>query len=1083
MSESKASSWPVARSTPTVRDKILYSEEGAAISIVVGSEQWLAWLNEETSSTFAFRDGNGSYTARKERVGNRRGGWYWKAYRKYQGRLYRTYLGKSEDLTLERLREVAYTLAARIAADATSADDDSEEERQAQHQKPQASNMAPLLKTKLYPPQLPTWLVERASLFAQLDGSLRHKLTVVQAPAGFGKTTLVNHWLASRGVSPDFPTMCWVSLDSGDNDLMRFWRAVMTAAQRLLGQEQQAAGQAALALLTVGTYSLFESPPLELALTRLLNSFTELDKEGLLIFDDYHAISDAAIHETLAFFIEHLPKTIHVLLLTRSEPDLPLLRWRARGELFELYKAELRFSHEEMVAFLQQALPVTFSEVALSRLDTLLEGWVAGLRLLALTFARWKTPQSIEQALVVQGQYTYPQRHLLDYFMREILETQPAELQSFLLHTSVLSRLSGSLCDTITESENSKEKLEAISRAGLFLDALEGPETWYRYHALFAEALRQEARRRLGEETLAKLWRRASVWYEQEAMFIEAIEMAWLAQDMERVAELIEQLEIQYFYEPISMRSWLEQLPESVLRKHPLLCHILAVELRFPVEYRFSQTAIPASKVVLLTEDERIRVEKLLQMAVEGWTSRGMYAAIGANRAFLALSAMLGRETFSSVVKHAYEALAYLSQEDELSPYLLMYRSSSLSLVGLDKLRLGRLDEARQDLLQAEKDNLPPSNRYLNIQIRLALGKTYLLLGELRQASRYQQHVLSEAKDLNDDVSIADALLELAWVAFETNELVDAEIYAKEVNRLMQGSSLPESQALSRRAALQLALLQYARGEIAVALEQLKVLLANPWEEWTPESLLLHARTYAWYGRLLIAAGNPLMIQDGLEMKFPSGETEAITEQLEVQILRGRLLLARGEGRAALLQFTHLLIAARENQHGYHAVQIQILLALAHAACNQHKQAHYWLRQALLQTMQEGYVRLFLDEGRSIITLLRALLPTLQHEPTLRSYVQRLLQATSWRSGLAQKAQSTFGSPFFVPLSEQEERVLQLLAAGWSNQEIARELIISVNTVKYHVKHLYQKLGVSNRLQASEVARDLIRNESSVKPL
>jgi LuxR family maltose regulon positive regulatory protein len=786
----------MARATPTIRDAtLLVYEEEQTISLVVGSEQWFEWLRKDTSTIFSVHTLDGSYTARKERAGNRRGGWYWKAYRTYQRTLYRAYLGKPEDLTLARLNEIALTLSTRIHEQAEKTSDIAEVFPATHHQGVPDDRLPLLLSTKLHPPRLPAGLVERTRLLARLDTSFAYKLTLLVAPAGFGKTTLVNQWFAAHSTSLTPPAASWVSLDGSDNDPLRFWRSVMTICQRLLGQERRVEGQAALAALTAPLHSPFDAPPLEMALTRLLNALADPSSGGLLVLDDYHAINEPLIHETLAFFIDHLPTNVHVLLLSRTEPDFPLLRWRSRGELSELHGADLRFSLDETTAFLRQSLPVSLSEAALIRLDSSLEGWAAGLRLLSLTLSTWRTDTAIEQALLELGEradFSHQRAggtnalhsSLLAYFVTEILDTQSEPMQHFLLHTSMLSRLCAPLCDAVTGGKDNAEQLEAVAQAGLFLEAMEGPGGWYRYHALFAEAMRREASRRLGEEVLRASSLRASSWHEQEGLLTEAIEAAWLAQDMERVARLIEQVHTQNSSSPQTMLRWLEQLPEAVLRAHPLLCFLFATELRFPVKLWFAQEAALTAEATSIPSAERARVETLLSMAEKSWRSCGEFSWIGGIWAHRALSALLDQEPFSSVVSFAQQALAFLPQKGALDRRLQMYRSSCLYFVGREKLDLGQIGEARQMLLQAEEDNVPPGNKFLAVDIHLMIGKTYLIQGELKLAQKYLRQALSDACELGDEKVIADALLELAWLAFEWNDLQEAEQQAHEALEL-----------------------------------------------------------------------------------------------------------------------------------------------------------------------------------------------------------------------------------------------------------------------------------------------------------
>ncbi len=772
--------------------------------ITSGDEVWTQWL--ATVSSFAFEGRSGIHcTVRKERL--QRGDAYWYAYRSVCGRTKKRYLGRTADLSFARLEEVSALFANEEQHSQPPAFPTQNEEQDIQHATSTAQHTEkdtrqtsvpsalPLLETKLHPPLLPVKLVKRTRLLEQLDASLTCKLTLLLAPAGSGKTTLINQWLSihlpnAKDKSPTNPVLAWLSLDAGDNDPLRFWRYLMTACLKLLVPEQQTSGQAALALLSPLNPSPFEPPALDLALTQLLNALASSPFEGLLVLDDYHAISDSRVHETLAFFIDYLPATIHVLLLSRSEPPLPLLRWRARGEVCELQTSDLRFSTQETAAFFRQALPLELSQTALSRLDTRLEGWAAGLRLLSLTLSKRRTPQAIEQALLSLGAPDESaDRSLLDYFVSEILETQPEPMQRFLLQTSVLGRLCAPLCAAVTRNEKSMAQLEAIEHAGLFLEALEGPGGWYRYHALFAAAMRHEAGRRLGEEALRELSSQASAWYEQEALLTEAIEAAYLARDMERVARLIERVHEQNFSEPQTMLRWLEQLPEAVLREHPILCFLFATELRFPVKLWFAQEAALAAEAASIPSAERARIETLLSMAEEGWRRSGEVSWIGAIWAHRALSALLDEEPFSSVVNFARQALIFLPRKGALDRRVQMYRSSCLFFVGKEKLDLGQVDEARELLLQAEADNLPPGNRFLAVDILLTLGKIYLAQGALSLAQKYLRQALSDARELDDEKVIVEAQLELTRLEGRAETSWQVSPLSAQEERVLQGLS------------------------------------------------------------------------------------------------------------------------------------------------------------------------------------------------------------------------------------------------------------------------------------------------------
>ncbi|MDQ2904142.1 MAG: hypothetical protein M3Y81_11380 [Chloroflexota bacterium] len=348
---------------------------------------------------------------------------------------------------------------------------------------------------KLQPPRLPSTLVPRGRLLARLDRGLEGSLTLISAPAGSGKTTLVRQWMSERDASTggSFPAIAWVSLDAGDNDPMRFWRYVITACQTFQ------ISQAALALLPTRTQALVKPAFLETLLTTLLNDLASLSSKSVLVLEDYHILTSPQLHESVTFFLEHLPATLHVILMSRAEPSLPLARLRASGNLSELSVADLRFSRQETEAFLHQLTSLHLSEVALHHLDIRLQGWAAGLRLLTLSLQEHLTQEEPEQALTrLEGR----QRPLLDYFVSEVLAVQPEPLQAFLLQTCMLSRLNDSLCNAVTGRQDGALVLDSLERMNLFLERLDGPGHWYRYHALFAEAMQHIASLRSGEEHL-----------------------------------------------------------------------------------------------------------------------------------------------------------------------------------------------------------------------------------------------------------------------------------------------------------------------------------------------------------------------------------------------------------------------------------------------------------------------------------------------------------------------------------------------------------------------------------------------------
>ncbi len=1037
------------------RHQLWWSEEVHAYELFVDglpSEQAFTadWLETITSFSFRSRTG-GTYTVRKQTV--QRGGAYWYGYRRLHGHLVKRYVGKTIDLSVSHLEKVASLFAHEPSLLEHSQPFPSSEPTEPH------SPEALLLFSRLSPPRLPHPLVERSALLARLDTGLSSTLMLLQAPAGFGKTTLVAQWLGERHTDVSFPRVVWLSLDTSDNDSHRFWWSFILACQKL----EPTVGQTALAHLSHALEPPFQLPPLETIVSSFLHDLAQQVTDGLLILDDYHTLKEPRIHEMLAFFIDHLPVTLRVLLLSRAEPPLPLVRWRAKGILFELQRADVRFSLEETATFLHQPLLPPLSDAALLQLDASLEGWVAGLRLFAQTQQGKRSTSEVTRTLMslsdnsgdeaVGSRPSQVRQQILDYFVTEILHKQPEALQRFLLHTSVLDHLNASLCDAVTCEENGAAQLKAIEQAGLFLETmdaealhlLQDSQVWYRYHALWALALRHEATTRLGEEALRAVLARASSWYKQQGMLTEAIEAALRAHDLERSALLIEQADERgQISDPYTLRRWLSPMPERVLRAHPMLCWLTALSLQlFQDDYSISAVGSE-------------RVEALLHMAEEIWRNRGELTFLGLIPAFHALSAWR-KNMFPRAVEYAQQALAQLGGEKR-HRRTRMFRGICLFLVGAAQMYAGRFDEARPSLLQAYTCSLIDGDRHFSRSMLLLLGVCSYALGELYQAHEYYQQALSDARKQEDGEVLAQALLGLAAIAFEWNHLARAQCQVDEAMVYVR----EEDTDLRDRIDLQHALLRYARGQITFAGQLFATLQVRLQTTTTPQVIHLLPDVRLWQARLALEAGD---LQNAARLV----ETLDAGEHLAPRIFQTRLLLVQQKPETARQQLERLLPEASEWRH---ILELHILLALAYAACQQEKLAQQHLWQALSQARGEGLIRPFLSEGMPLAHLLRQFVSVLR-EPALRSYVLTILHAFQFPHGEDAPTVTSSENLLLEPLSAQEQRVLTLLVTGRSNQEIAQELVISINTVKDHVKHLYRKLGVSTRLQASVAAHHL----------
>ncbi|QBD83268.1 hypothetical protein EPA93_47825 [Ktedonosporobacter rubrisoli] len=1008
-------------------------------SLAEDNEQWFSWLNPLTSFTFLGQFGR--LTLRKEK--RARGESYWYAYRSQGHKTIKKYIGRSTDLTPGRLEATAQAIAkAQVSSPSTASAPPSvqlqAEAFPASEKADSAANIAQehllLLAPKFSLPRLHTSLIARERLLKRLDAILEHKLALVSAPAGFGKTTLVSQWIASH--NQHLP-VSWISLDASDNDPIRFWHYVVVAFRSL----HEKFGEKSLPFLLQRPF--MRNLPLSLSvlnpfLTSILNELTAFTGGGLLVLEDYHLITTPLIHETVSKLLEHLPSNFHVIIITRSDPPLPLARLRAQGNSIEIQADEIRFSLQDTQAFLQHALPFSLTLEVVQHLERRTEGWIAGLRLLTFTLQRYSSPQEIEEFLV---SFAGNHRHILEYFVSEVLNTQPQKLQTFLLKTSILTCLTGSLCNAVTESDDGSQLLGILEQANLFVQPLHSQGDWYRYHALFAEALQHEARRQLGAKTLKLCYSRASEWYEHHGMFNEAIETALSAGQFSRIYTLIEKGFKQFSFtttgELHTLKRWLEQIPEENIAQFPGLLLLSAIVMLF------TQGQLKRGRTL------EARIIALLQKAEQAWQESGNIARIGETLALHALVIVLCSGDMLQAGPLARQALTYLPTEEQT------YRGISLGILGEYERLSGQLNSARQTLLQAYALNTNAGDRHAAGAALFCLGKVNLHQGELRQASEFFQRVLAQAgDDLSDQF---EALLGLAEIAYEWNQLKTAEQQAQQALELSKAIA-PESRHL--RASLLLISILHARGEASLAQEQLLALIAQ-----ASISPVLPRKLYTYLARLRLFTNDMSVTTDWLTTHLPADDSISCQQKEREQLLKARVFLAHKQFSKAQSLLERCLADAQQDMRVHTALQIQLLQAQVLLAQGQLPQATQTFKSCLKQAQSEGYCRLFLDEGEPIKTLLHATLPSL-NEDSLFAYARRINLA--FADPLAEMSSQPTSREI---LSPQEQRVLQLLAMGHSKPNIADELIVSINTVKTQVKSIYRKLGVSSRKEACAIAR------------
>ncbi|HET8845657.1 MAG TPA: LuxR C-terminal-related transcriptional regulator, partial [Ktedonobacteraceae bacterium] len=802
------------------------------------------------------------------------------------------------------------------------------------------------------------------------------------------------------------------------------------------------------ALLETTPRPPFTPISLETVLGTLLNTLAGSPSRGILILEDYHVITSPQLHDTIAFFLDHLPGNIHLILLTRNDPPFSLARLRANHALYEVRAADLRFSQEETAALLQQSFTAPLTTETLQQLHAQMEGWGAGLHLVKLALLRTNTAVERDQALAL---FSGIRVSLQEYFVAEVLELQTDTVQDFLLQTSILKRLTGSLCDAIIEQHNSQDILTMLERASLFLEPLDATGQWYRYHALFSAAMGHEARRRMGEEQLCLLYTRASLWYEAHGFADEAIDASLSARDYARAASLIEgSLEKQTvsgkMHELHTLHRWLEEFPETILEHYPVLCLGYATTLLFQ-----SASWTPVQSTVH-------SLDKLLSKAEQCFLRENNQPRLGEIYAFRSLLAWRQNETQAAAM-YAKQALSLLPQEQQA------WRGLSLCMIGREELEIAQLHQARATLLEAHTLCEAVENPHFKQVATILLANIFFEQGESQRASSWYRQALASARTEKPTSALVYILSGLAALSYECNELESASQQVQEAIEL--GRSLNQDVHIVRVALIQ-ARVQQAQGQIATAEQQLATLL-----ERLPASLSFREQE-------IQAALAHLALTRGDHMTVQRWASEYISRHNSSQNSAEGLLLARwlrvqGKLEEASRQLEDLLIIAKEAGHTRRMLEIQVEMVLLADLSKRKAEAQQLLREVLSQAFNENSLRLFLDAGEQMPALLRSLLPQLRDRPLL-AYVRSILKAFPVQQRPERPGNlgiSDLTSALVEPLSLQELRVLHLLVQHYSNAEIARELIVSINTVRTQVQSIYRKLGVHKRSAASEVAREL----------
>ncbi len=916
------------------------------------------------------------------------------------------------------------------------------------------STNIPLLETKLFVPGWRAGMVSRPRLVDRMNQGLERKLTLVSAPAGFGKTTLAVEWLS--GLGEGRRRTGWVSLDQSDSEPILFWVYFIAALQKVHAD----LGREALALLRSS-----QPPPIESILTTLINEINAIGEDLVLILDDYHLIDAPAIHAALEFFLEHMPPRMHLLIASRCDPPLPLARLRARGDSLEFRAADLSFRADEAAAFLNDVMDLRLAPAEVEALEKRTEGWIAGLQLAALSM------QGRENLPGFVADFAGDDRYIVDYLVEEVLRRQSGRVRDFLLQTSILDRLSGPLCEAVTGLADSRNILEMLERDNLFVIPLDDKRRWYRYHHLFGDVLRAYFHEEQADK-VGLCHRRASEWYDANASALEAIRHAIAAEDYPMAARQIELAAPALFAETLgnTLYAWLKRLPEDIVRARPVLCvwsawsyldesHFEAADARLGIAEAWLAAGAVPGKATETAGPAMIVADETQIPALPG--------IIAAARSFYtqALGDMRASERF------ARQALEQLPEDS------LVWRGGATAILGLATWTSGDLETAYRYFLNGLELIRQTGNSHCHITGTHVLADVRVAQGRLREACEIYRQSLRYTREWRGLVirGTADLHLGLCELYREFDDLLAA------TEQLQQGRRLGEMAALTEnryRWCLAEGLLEESKGNTQAALEKIEEA-----ERVFVRDAVPHVRPLAALKVRLWLAQNRL--QDALDWarkhKLSADDELSYIREFE-HLTLARVLIARyrSEGKdksimEALRLLEGLAQSAAEARRGASMIGIRILQALACDARGDLARALQHLQVALVSAEPEGYVRIFADEGPAMRKLLRDALAT----GMAQSYTRRLLSAFDGSarvdSGAATAARKNTNGSAVLPehLTLREREILRLIAAGIKNQDIADQLFISLHTVKRHIANAYGKLGVSERREAVARASEL----------
>ena len=863
----------------------------------------------------------------------------------------------------------------------------------------------PILATKLYLPHVRSEIVLRSRLIEQLNLGLHHKLTLVSAPAGFGKTTLIGEWTATS----NRPT-AWLSLDVGDSEPLRFITYLIAALKTI---------EVNVGDKTLGVLKSSQPQLTELILTTLINEIACISDDIVIVLDDYHMIASKQVDAAISFFLEYLPPQMHMVIITREDPDVSLAKLRMRNQLTELRASDLRFTPMEAAEFLNHVMGLKLSTEDIAVLEERTEGWIAGLQLAALSIQGHKDASGFIQSFTGSHQF------VLDYILEEVLKHQSESIQTFLLSTSILDRLCAPLCEAIllTSSATGQETLEYLEHANLFLIPLDNERHWYRYHHLFADLLRYQMHQKTAtsDGCLAELHIRASQWYENKGMEIEAFHHAAAANDVTRAERLIEGkgMPLHFRGAHLPILHWLESLTSAVLDERPSLWITYASVLLGNGQTSGIEQKLQAA-------------EKVLQNTMSNDKNRDLIGRVASVRAILALS----QQQIETIIVQSQLALQYLNPDN------LPYRTSIFFNLGYAYQRQGDRVSARKAYSEAILISKASGNTISEIMASIGLGNIQELDNQLYLAEQTYLGILHLVED-HPLIVISEAYIGLAHIYYQWNDMARAEYYFQKSYQLAQQI---ENTDRSVDCEVFYAHLKLSQGDVANA----SIILAKADQS---------ARQYNFVHQM------PKIAATKVETMLRQGNLTAaahIAKTYELPMSQVRVFLALGDTSAATKVLEPLLSQTEAKDWKDEHLKVLLLLAITIHAQGEKDMALLLLCDALNLAEEGGFIRIFIDEG---LPMLRLLSDAAAYG-IMSDYITKLLSVFE-----AEKKKEI--GALVESLSQRELEVLKLIADGLSNDEIGKKLYLALDSVKGHNRRIFGKLQVQRRTEAIARAREL----------